>query len=244
MPVEFQCQSCQATLRIPDKAVGKSIKCPQCNSISFVPESRQLDPERPYSAEAVDEPTDLFGSLGNETHDSPYHQDPYKSPFEQSPYSSGSSSPYDKPTNSGSPFDSPKQDPYSSPYTSPSYSGQARPHGHRDAVFRRVQPAAITWLTFAVINSLVLMLAFISDLVEMANGRAELSIVFISVLGFLSLVGIFGAISMLRMKFYPICLAGTVATFISGISCCFLPTLVAIWPFVVLLLDGTASQFD
>jgi len=37
MPIEFQCQSCSKTLRVPDTAVGKRVKCPGCQQISSVP---------------------------------------------------------------------------------------------------------------------------------------------------------------------------------------------------------------
>jgi len=37
MPIEFQCPTCQARIRTPDEAAGKSARCPQCGSVSIVP---------------------------------------------------------------------------------------------------------------------------------------------------------------------------------------------------------------
>ena len=37
MPIEFKCQSCSKTLRIPDTAAGKRVKCPSCQQVSTVP---------------------------------------------------------------------------------------------------------------------------------------------------------------------------------------------------------------
>lgn len=37
MPIEVKCASCQKRLRVPDKAAGKKIKCPGCESIIVVP---------------------------------------------------------------------------------------------------------------------------------------------------------------------------------------------------------------
>jgi predicted Zn finger-like uncharacterized protein len=36
MPIEFQCPACQATLRVPDSAIGKQAKCPRCGQIVTV----------------------------------------------------------------------------------------------------------------------------------------------------------------------------------------------------------------
>ena len=37
MPIEFQCPTCQARIRTPDEAAGKSARCPQCGGVSIVP---------------------------------------------------------------------------------------------------------------------------------------------------------------------------------------------------------------
>lgn len=37
MPIEVVCSSCNRRLRVPDKAAGKRIKCPQCQAVVSVP---------------------------------------------------------------------------------------------------------------------------------------------------------------------------------------------------------------
>ncbi|MDA1230246.1 MAG: hypothetical protein O2856_05690 [Planctomycetota bacterium] len=44
MPIEVKCDKCQASLRAPDLAAGKRIKCPRCSNILLV-ESVDKDPE-------------------------------------------------------------------------------------------------------------------------------------------------------------------------------------------------------
>ena len=46
MPVKFLCSSCNKTLRVSEKYVGKRAKCPQCTTVNTVPAqsaSEQLD---------------------------------------------------------------------------------------------------------------------------------------------------------------------------------------------------------
>lgn len=37
MAIEFSCPNCQARIRTPDHAAGKSARCPQCGGVSIVP---------------------------------------------------------------------------------------------------------------------------------------------------------------------------------------------------------------
>lgn len=36
MPIQFQCQSCQSTLRVPDNLAGRKVKCPKCGGVADV----------------------------------------------------------------------------------------------------------------------------------------------------------------------------------------------------------------
>ena len=39
MSIEFRCQNCTRLLRTPDETAGKEAKCPDCGSITPIPES-------------------------------------------------------------------------------------------------------------------------------------------------------------------------------------------------------------
>ena len=36
VPIEFKCQSCQKTLRVPDKFAGRKVRCPNCQTVLLV----------------------------------------------------------------------------------------------------------------------------------------------------------------------------------------------------------------
>jgi hypothetical protein len=50
MPINVTCSSCNATLRAPDNAVGKQIKCPKCQAIMKVPDAAE-SPHSPLTAD-------------------------------------------------------------------------------------------------------------------------------------------------------------------------------------------------
>src|SRR6202022_1097593 len=56
MPIQFQCQSCRSTLRVPDNLAGRKVKCPKCAGVADVPASdsrvEQPQPVMQSSAEA------------------------------------------------------------------------------------------------------------------------------------------------------------------------------------------------
>src|SRR6266478_4559728 len=37
MPIQFQCQSCRSTLRVPDNLAGRKVRCPKCSGVADVP---------------------------------------------------------------------------------------------------------------------------------------------------------------------------------------------------------------
>ena len=274
MPFEFECQSCHATLRVPDEARGKAVKCPQCESISHAP----TDPIEPVRPVKPVEPYGQFSDFSAPPSDQPYKAEEYSSPYEQSndqqhPYSNSGYGSNDSAYGSSnsdslfgsmdsgygnsdygpdagyssdpSPYGSAKQDSYSSPYASPTYSS-SNPTGAVgwQRVKNRTQPAAICWLVIGIICSLFLSIATIGAILEYVNGLGPGRFLFIGAINFLALVGVAGAITMLNMKWHAFCIIGTICTFLSGIGCCFIPSLIAIYPFVVLLLPNTSPHFD
>ena len=97
MAIEFKCQGCQKTLRVPDEFGGRKAKCPNCQTILQVPaedgtaESLQVQP--PFES-----PSDPFAGLDSfESPESSYEKpsgfgqssvagtNPYGSPQSQPP---------------------------------------------------------------------------------------------------------------------------------------------------------------
>ena len=265
MPFEFNCPSCYATLRVPDEARGKAVKCPQCESISHGP-VEPVEPVKPYG-ESFD-----FSSPSEEqpykAH--AYEPDPYEQPDDQqAPSSPSTGSTYGSSAygNSGSVFGdmdsgyessssgsggsdyssygSSEKDTYSSahssPYASPQYSSSQPRGSGEERVKKLTMPAAITWLVFGLLHFIFMVLVAIGDLLE---GRNSFDVLLLGALAVLALVGVLGAISMINMKSYALCMIGTICSILSGFGCCFIPSFVAIWPLVVLLLPNTARHFD
>lgn len=82
--IEFKCNSCQATLRVPDEHLGKQARCPKCQSLNVIqPDSNEDLFEKPSSANP-------FTGLASDI--SPPHSSPPDSRTAGS--SSGTSNPY------------------------------------------------------------------------------------------------------------------------------------------------------
>jgi phage FluMu protein Com len=47
MPIEFRCAKCDRLLRTPDGTAGKSAKCPQCGTVTIVPDVQPTPPPPP-----------------------------------------------------------------------------------------------------------------------------------------------------------------------------------------------------
>ena len=42
MPIEFTCQNCETTLRVPDEHAGKQAKCPRCQTLNLIQAGVQI----------------------------------------------------------------------------------------------------------------------------------------------------------------------------------------------------------
>ena len=71
MPIEFQCQSCSKTLRVPDAAVGKRVKCPNCQQISAVPAASSAPTPPPSQDPFAAEPKQGQAGHGGNPYASP-----------------------------------------------------------------------------------------------------------------------------------------------------------------------------
>ena len=93
MPIEFTCQQCQNTLRVPDDSAGKKSRCPQCGNVQQIPlASAPVSQPQPQHQPG-------FGSP--QPHSPPAH------PYAQSPATN--------------PYLSPQKDAYAPPPVSPDH---------------------------------------------------------------------------------------------------------------------------
>ena len=112
----------------------------------------------------------------------------------------------------------------------------------------RVQPAAITWLVVSILISLLYVLAIIGGIVNIVTEQAlpedVFTMVVCVVMLFLLLMGVIGAISMLRMRNRKLAITGAICTMLPA-SCCFLlPLGASIWALVVLLDSEIKPYFS
>ena len=87
MPIEFACPNCSAKLRIDDEHVGKSIRCPACQTTTLAPPANiVVNGEQPPDNQQ-NEDTPLSPYTGSASTVSPY-QNPYQSPTYIDPHDS------------------------------------------------------------------------------------------------------------------------------------------------------------
>ena len=90
MAIEFECQGCQKTLRVPDEFAGRKAKCPNCQTILQVPGSSETA-EPSQVQPPIESSPDLFAGLDSSDSTSSYEKSPTadRSPFASSnPYAS------------------------------------------------------------------------------------------------------------------------------------------------------------
>lgn len=63
MPIKVRCKGCQKVLNVPDRARGKAIKCPQCETVLRIPASKTAAgkadaPQRARQRQPVSQPVD------------------------------------------------------------------------------------------------------------------------------------------------------------------------------------------
>ena len=92
---------------------------------------------------------------------------------------------------------------------------------------------------------LLMLLGFLIKLVENDVDDEDIfTLLFIGGMALLQVIGILGAVSMLRRKSYRMAMTGTICTMCSGLCCCFFPTMAAIYPVTVLASYQTRSLFQ
>lgn len=80
MAIEFKCQGCQKTLRVPDEFAGRKAKCPNCQTILQVTAaSKTVEPREVQPP--IESSTDLFAGLDSSPSSSPFaDSNSYSSP--------------------------------------------------------------------------------------------------------------------------------------------------------------------
>ena len=156
MAIEFKCQGCEKTLRVPDEFGGRKAKCPNCQAILQVPAETEtvtpLDVQPP-----IESSPDLFA--GMDTRDSP--QSGYKQPSAPNPARSRER------FATGNPYSAPQpQTPQ--PQLNPRRRGTGAPH--RGGL---ILGLGIAGFVCCVIPGFVAFFMGISDLQAMKEGRMD-----------------------------------------------------------------------
>jgi len=60
--IEFQCETCNTTLRVSDEHAGKKAKCPKCKAINLIQAGVQTNKLHPQTPDA---PADFYSHAGN-----------------------------------------------------------------------------------------------------------------------------------------------------------------------------------
>jgi len=223
MPIEFPCQQCGQTLRVPDDAAGKMARCPKCSFVSSAPGGPAPPPTPvgptppPSSYPAATDPH----AAGGAATDSPATRNPFAAganPFRDDHVTtpSGSPNPYQSPTLSS---------------TTPGYTPEM--------IRTRVLGPAIGLIVIGSLNLLLLGLMIVGLVAQSAeNGldQEDLTIFSIALLLFLvkSVPLIYGGVQMMKLRSYAAALTAVVISFVPCCYCYIIELPIAIWAVVVL----------
>lgn len=215
MQIEFDCPACLSKLRVPESSKGQKARCPSCQTIVQIP----------------GEPANEMGAT--RTDSVPSSVPPPQVPVGHlEPKSNVFSSPA---IDSGAPKNNLGQ---SNPYAPTQTHGMGQGYYNAD-VSGKVLAAGIVMLIvnlFALGVGALMIFGFIAEMAE-NNVRDEDYFVFVCVM--LCIVGqlfsLIGSACMIAKRNRGFCLTAIILGMISGLPCCLMPTLVGIFPLVVLL---------
>lgn len=220
MPIEFPCQQCGQTLRVPDDAAGKMARCPKCSYVSRAPgaPAAPATPGTPPFSTSPP-PSDPYATGGTATGPSAA-DNPFAggaNPFRDQPVTTppGAVNPYQAPTMSGVPGE----------YT-------------QQVIRNKVRGPAIGLIVVGALNLLWLALFAVVFAIGVAEGEMDDDmlglVILIPILLLKSVAVIYGGLQMMKLRNYA---AAIMAVVISFLPCCYcyvfeLP--IAIWAVVVL----------
>ncbi len=144
----------------------------------------------------------------------------------------------------------PGQQPEVNPYAT-SIPDQAStvppPYQHiktRESAQSSLTPPAIFILALCGLQFIIYALGAVGLAIDIGQGAADpdtVSTLIMLACGILSTsFAMFGAYCMLRMKNFPMAIVGGICALVSGVGCCFLPTIFAVWG---LAATSSAKQF-
>ena len=222
MPIDFQCNQCQHTLRVPEESVGKKARCPQCGQVQDIPTPQQA-------------PGSAGFDIGNFDAPSAKEDPPSGYAGQQQPYQSYPDSPQ----------------PYRpNPYQAPAHGGYYAPQPKSlEQVKSRVRPPAIALMIVSVLSGLLAMLCMLVVVASMADrgGNADeddvIALVFMGIGLLMQFVIFAGAARMVVLKNYGLAITAAVLSLVSGL-CCQLLMPFGIWALVILADADTRARFD
>ena len=217
MPIEFECLNCLTTLRVPESAAGKKARCPKCQAILAVPGQASSSPLDPDTSPYLPTP----GSLG-ETKTYPQVNEYAKpqSDFQDVKYGNSN------PTESANPYAANLGVGIGSAHIDESFKSRLMAAGIVQLVINLL---FLFWLCFSV------MTLFVEMLEQGIRDDTIGPLVLASVMCGMQFVGAAGSVSMISKRRRGLALTGTILSMISGVCCCFIPTLIGVFPLVVLM---------
>lgn len=226
MPIEFSCPGCRKVLRVADSAAGKKARCPDCSTVSDVPQASQ------YSEAAGD--FSSFGTGASPAGNTSGGNAPAENPFAQKP----------------TPQDSSADNPFASPQ--PNFSS-TRGMGFEE-IREKVKGPAICLLVVSGISVALTLASLAFQLLAGAGaalgpglnnrgggGPAELIVMlsFGIAPALVSLVRsgfmIYGALQMKNLENHSLAMATAIIAVVPCFSaCCLMDLPFGIWALIVL----------
>lgn len=134
------------------------------------------------------------------------------------------------------------------PYAAVRAPGPLSHLGTRVRLRYNLRAAGVTQLVcnaLVLCGCLLMVLGFAISLAQRQVAEDDLgTLLIVGAVGLLQTIGIVGAISMIRVKSYSLAMAGTLCTAFGGLCCCLLPTLISIYPLVILSSYEARQLFD
>lgn len=215
MSFEYQCRSCEATLRIPDEAIGKVVRCPNCGNTAVAsgavgsgpPEKAGSRPENPaVDSNDFSAPDSLWGPVNTGTGQNDGHGP------------------------SGGTFNHPAHQ-----------LTQQQQVAHR---VKSMAIVWLVFCVVNFLFPAAGLIGYGLGVVMGEVGSEDLgTAIFAGGSALMSVLGFLGAMAAMRMRYHGFCVLASIASMIGGVICCFVPSGVALWALITLVYPGTSDHF-